>query len=105
MPDLTGLPPIYPVVLGRADAIRTCYSAGLSDPNCIRGCASSIQADVAVEGYSGDSIVCQVLNQEGKKVTSRPCARARTATNSPFAFNSGQKNLDCRFTDFGWVCG
>ena len=68
-PNVTGLPPIYPVVLGRPEAIKdiAVQQVRVSQTD-FEDAPVSIQADATAAGYSGDSIVAQVLDQSGKKV-------------------------------------
>jgi uncharacterized membrane protein len=68
-PDLTGLPPVYPVVLGRPDTIKDVAVQQVSaTQTAFEDAPVSIQADVSAAGYSGENIVGQVLDQSGKLV-------------------------------------
>src|SRR6266478_3038982 len=68
-PDLQGLPPIYPVVIGNTDPIKdiAVQSARVSQ-TAFEDAPVSVQADATVTGYSGQSIVAQLLDRSGKKV-------------------------------------
>jgi len=68
-PDLQGLPPIYPVVIGNTDPIKdiAVQSARVSQ-TAFEDAPVSVQADATVTGYSGQTIVAQLLDRSGKKV-------------------------------------
>src|SRR6266850_470513 len=67
VPDLSGLPPIYPVVLGRPDVIKdVAVQQVAASQTAFEDAPVSIQAEVSAAGYSGDSVVAQVLDQTGK---------------------------------------
>ena len=84
-PDLTGLPPIYPVVLGRPEAIKDIALQQVRvSQTAFEDAPVSIQAEVGAAGYGGDDIVAQVLDRGGKKVAEQK-ATART-DGSPLAF-------------------
>jgi uncharacterized membrane protein len=82
LPDLSGLPPIYPVVLGRADVIRdVAIQQVAASRSEFEDAPISIQALVSAAGYSGDSIVAQVLDQSGRSVAEQTL-RARKDNDS-----------------------
>src|SRR6266404_4631718 len=68
-PDLQGLPPIYPVVIGKPDPIKdiAVQQARVSQ-TAFEDAPVSVQADVTAAGYSGQSVVGQLLDRTGKKV-------------------------------------
>jgi uncharacterized membrane protein len=68
-PDLAGLPPVYPVVIGRSDPIRDIsVQQAHVNQTAFEDAPVSVQADVAASGYGGESIVAQLLDRAGKKV-------------------------------------
>jgi uncharacterized membrane protein len=68
-PDLQGLPPIYPVVIGSQDPIQDIsVQQAIVSQTAFEDAPVSVQANVSAEGYSGDSIVVQVLDLSGQKV-------------------------------------
>lgn len=68
-PDLTGLPPIYPVVLGNSDPIKDIAVEDVRvSQTAFEDAPVTIQCEVKAVGYSGDDIVAQVLDVTGKKV-------------------------------------
>jgi uncharacterized membrane protein len=69
VPDLTGLPPIFPVVIGDQGPARdiALQQARVSQTD-FEDAPVSVQADVTETGYRGDSITAQLLDSTGKKV-------------------------------------
>jgi len=67
-PDLEGLPPVYPVVIGRTDLVKDiAIQETRTSQTAFEDAPVSIQANVKAVGYSGDSIVAQVIDSSGKK--------------------------------------
>ncbi|MBI3852409.1 MAG: hypothetical protein HY298_19305 [Verrucomicrobia bacterium] len=68
-PELTGLPPIYPVILGGRESPRdiAVQQTHVSQTD-FEDAPVSVQADVSAAGYSGESIVAQLLDASGKNV-------------------------------------
>jgi len=86
-PDTTGLPPIYPVVIGNDDAIKDIAVQKVAvSQTAFEDAPVSIQADVAAGGYSGGSIVAQVLDQDGKKVEEQTQKAPRDVETATFRF-------------------
>jgi uncharacterized membrane protein len=84
-PELTGLPPIYPVVLGRAEAIKDIALQQVRvSQTAFEDAPVSIQAEVGAAGYSGNDIIAQVLDRTGKKVAEQKATARRDG--SPLAF-------------------
>ncbi|PYM11512.1 MAG: hypothetical protein DME18_13820, partial [Verrucomicrobia bacterium] len=66
--DLSGLPPVYPVVIGRDDAIKDIALQKVAvSQTAFEDAPVTLQADVLANGYSGSSLVAQMLDQDGKK--------------------------------------
>lgn len=69
VPDVTGLPPVYPVMLGRADAVKDAsVQAVRVSQSAFEDAPVSVQADVVADRMSGESVVAQILDRAGKKV-------------------------------------
>ncbi|MBL9169530.1 MAG: hypothetical protein JNN07_17455 [Verrucomicrobiales bacterium] len=67
--DTNGLPPIYPVVLGRNAPARDIALTGVSaTQTAFEDAPVSAQADVAAFGYSGRKISAQLLDMAGKVI-------------------------------------
>src|SRR6266568_5722264 len=71
-PNLQDLPPIYPVVIGRAESIKdiSVQQARVSQ-TAFEDAPVSVQANVTAAGYRGEAIVAQLLDQSGKQVAER----------------------------------
>lgn len=69
LPDLTGLPPIYPVVIGRRDPARDLSVQQVNvSQTAFEDAPVSIQADVGVTGYRGETIAARLVDRSGKTV-------------------------------------
>ncbi|MSU64903.1 MAG: hypothetical protein EXS38_02105 [Opitutus sp.] len=69
LPDLRGLPPIYPVVIGRSDAVRDVAVQQVHvSQSSFEDAPVSLQADVTATGYRGRPIVAKLIDREGKTV-------------------------------------
>jgi uncharacterized membrane protein len=86
-PELPGLPPIYPVVLGNSDPIK---DIALEDVRVsqtdFEDAPVSIQAEVKAVGYAGDDIVAQVLDVAGKKVAEQSTEARKNQDSLSFRF-------------------
>lgn len=68
-PDLSGLPPIYPVVIGTRNPIRDLSVHRVhATQTDFEDAPVSIQAEVSAAGFSGQRIVAQLLDLAGKPV-------------------------------------
>jgi uncharacterized membrane protein len=68
-PDVAGLPPIYPVVLGASSPPRDiALQQAHATQTDFEDAPVSVQADVAATGYRGDSVVTELLDVSGKRV-------------------------------------
>ncbi|HXT39371.1 MAG TPA: glutamine amidotransferase, partial [Candidatus Angelobacter sp.] len=83
--DLAGLPPVYPVVIGRDDAIKDISLQKVTVSQTVfEDAPVTVQADVLADGYSGSSIVAQVLDRNGKKVAEQAQRAPRDGETVPF---------------------
>jgi hypothetical protein len=86
-PNLAGLPPVYPVVIGRADPIRDIAVERVHVSQTVfEDAPVSIQADAAVAGFSGKSIVAQILDVSGKKVAEQSLRARKESETLAFRF-------------------
>ena len=69
VPDLSALPPVYPVVIGSADAIKdiAIQDARVSQ-TAFEDAPVSVQADISVAGFAGESVTARLSDISGKKV-------------------------------------
>jgi len=78
LPDLAGLPPIYPVVMGTDDAVQDVALQRVAvSQTAFEDAPVTIQAEVAATGFSGETLVGQLI-KVGHTSSLPP-----TATNSP----------------------
>jgi len=68
-PKLDGLPPIYPVVIGRRDAIQDIAVQQVAvSQTSFEDAPVTLQADVMTAGYRGKPIVTKLVDRTGKTV-------------------------------------
>ena len=69
LPDLTGLPPIYPVVIGRDDALRdVAIAKSTVSQTVFEDAPVTVQAEVGAPGYGNAPIVAEIFDEKGKSV-------------------------------------
>jgi uncharacterized membrane protein len=67
--DVAGLPPIYPVVIGRDDPINDIAIQKVAvSQTAFEDQPVTVQAEIFAGGYAGRMITAQLLDQEGKPV-------------------------------------
>jgi uncharacterized membrane protein len=85
VPDLTGVPPIYPVIIGRKDSINDIAVQQVAvTQSAFEDAPVSMQANVATSGYRGQPIVARLVDRTGK-IVQEQTADAR-ADGEPLAF-------------------
>lgn len=69
LPDLKGLPPIYPVVIGREDADRdiALVNVGVTQTS-FEDAPVTIQAEATASGYVGSDVKAELLDRAGKVI-------------------------------------
>lgn len=69
LPDLTGLPPVFPVVIGRRDAVRdlAVQQVGVTT-SAFEDAPVTVQADVAASGFAGEAAVARLVDPAGREV-------------------------------------
>ena len=69
LPDLKGLPPIYPVVIGKNEPVRDIAIQQVRvSQSAFEDAPVAIQADVAAAGFRGQPIVARLMDRSGKMV-------------------------------------
>ncbi|HTH48456.1 MAG TPA: glutamine amidotransferase, partial [Candidatus Limnocylindria bacterium] len=69
LPDLTGLPPVYPVIIGRRDAVKDISLQQVAVSQTVfEDAPVSVQAEVSAAGFSGEKVVAQLRDRAGKVV-------------------------------------
>ena len=83
--EAAGLPPVYPVVIGRDDAIKDIALQKVAVSQTVfEDAPVTIQADVLANGYSDSPLVAQVLDREGKKVAEQTQRAPRDGETAAF---------------------
>jgi uncharacterized membrane protein len=87
LPDLTGLPPIYPVVIGRTEPARDLAVQQVNvSQTAFEDAPISIQADVTAAGYRGTPVVARVIDRAGKTVQEQTLEPRQTGETLAFRF-------------------
>jgi uncharacterized membrane protein len=86
-PDLAGLPPVYPVIIGQHEPARdiAVHQAHVSQTD-FEDAPVSVQADVTSAGYGGESIVAQLFDTSGKKVEEKSLRARKDVETLAFRF-------------------
>ncbi|MFO1448152.1 MAG: glutamine amidotransferase [Opitutaceae bacterium] len=86
-PAWEGLPPVYPVVVGRTQPVR---DLSLQQVNVSQAAFEdapvAVQADVAVSGFRGDRVAARLVDTEGKTVTESSQTGGADGDVQPFRF-------------------
>ena len=87
MPDLAGLPPIYPVVIGRREPARDLAVQQVNvSQTAFEDAPVSIQAEVAAAGYRGEAVTVQVKDRTGKVVQEQTLEPRKDSDTLAFRF-------------------
>src|SRR6266699_519495 len=82
---VAGLPPVYPVVIGRDDAIKDIALQKVAvSQTAFEDAPVTVQAEVLAAGYEGSSIAAQVLDRHGKRVAEQTQRAPRDGETIPF---------------------
>jgi len=69
LPDLAGLPPIYPVVIGKLNPVRDIAVQQVTvSQSSFEDAPVTLQADVTSAGFRGESITAQLVDKAGRVV-------------------------------------
>jgi uncharacterized membrane protein len=87
--DTTGLPPLYPVVIGRPEPIRDLAIQQVHvSQSAFEEAPVSLQADVLASGFDGESIRVRLLDAAGKLVSEQTGRPRRESELIPFRFQT-----------------
>ena len=87
LPSFAGLPPIYPVVIGRDNALRdVSLQKVASSQTSFEDAPVTVQADVAVVGMANEEIIAQLVDNAGKVVEEQKQRTARADQTLAFRF-------------------
>ena len=86
--DLAGLPPIYPVVVGREGAIRDVSLQNVTvTPTAFEDAPVTVQAEVVSHGFAGAPLVARLLDAAGRTVQEQIQRAAKDGQPTVFRFN------------------
>ncbi|HEX2851772.1 MAG TPA: glutamine amidotransferase [Opitutaceae bacterium] len=87
LPDLAGLPPIYPVVLGRREPVRDLSVQQINvSQTAFEDAPVSIQADVSAAGYRDGTVVARLIDRSGKVVQEQSSQARKDSDTLAFRF-------------------
>ena len=67
--NAVGVPPVFPVVMGRDDVLKDVAIQKVTvNQTSFEDAPVAIQAEVSANGYSGETILLQLLDMQGKKI-------------------------------------
>ncbi len=85
LPDLQGLPPVYPVVVGRKDAVKDISLSQVSvSQSDFEDQPVRIQAEASAPGFHGEPLVARLQNTDGKIVEEQKLTVRGTGDSVPF---------------------
>ncbi len=87
LPDLTGLPPIYPVLMGQRAPTRDLSVQQVQvSQSAFEDAPVSIQADVGAIGYRGRPVVARLIDRGGRVVQEQTLQSQRESETLAFRF-------------------
>lgn len=87
VPDLAGVPPVYPVVLGDRGATRDIALSHVSvAQSAFEDAPVAAQGEASIDGFAGERIVAQVVDTTGKVVKEESLVARRDHESVPFRF-------------------
>ncbi len=85
--DVPGLPPVYPVVIGRDEGVKDVALTKIAvSQTAFEDAPVTIQADVTASGYTGQGIVAQLIDADGQKVEEQMLRQPADGELIPFRF-------------------
>jgi len=92
--DTTGLPPVYPVVIGRDETINDIAIQKIAvSQTSFEDAPVTVQADVMAGGYGGRMIVAQLLDHTGKTVQEQSQRAQRNGETFRFQLRPEQSGI------------
>jgi uncharacterized membrane protein len=87
LPTLKGLPPVYPVVVGRPGGVQDVSLGAVNVSQTVfEDAPVSAQANVEVTGFSGENVTAQLLDATGRKIEERTLRVRKNNETLPFRF-------------------
>jgi uncharacterized membrane protein len=85
--DLYGLPPVYPVVIGRPGSAKDLALVQVTvTQSAFEDAPVSIQADASATGLSGETVIAQLLDSSGRKLAEQSLRVRRDPETPAFRF-------------------
>ncbi len=86
-PDLRGLPPVYPVVLGRSDTIQDLAIQQVTvGQSSFEDAPVTVQADVVTAGYRGKAVTARLVDRAGRSVQEQTATARADGESLAFRF-------------------
>ena len=87
LPALTGLPPVYPVMVGRPGSVRDLALGQVHVSQvAFEDAPVSVQAEVTATGFRGETVVAQLLDASGRPVAEHSLRARKDDDPLPFRF-------------------
>jgi uncharacterized membrane protein len=87
LPDVKGLPPIYPVVLGKPGSVRDISVAQVKvSQTAFEDTPVTLQAEATVTGFRNENIVAQLVNSAGTNIEERVLRATKNDETLSFRF-------------------
>jgi len=86
-PDLEGLPPIFPVVVGKPGNTRDLSIASVAVTTSVfEDAPITVNADIGTSGFSTEDVRAQLLDRDGKVVSDQSVSPGRDSGTAPVRF-------------------
>lgn len=87
LPDMTGMPPVYPVVIGRREPARDLAVQQVNvSQTAFEDAPVSIQAEVMAAGFRGETVVARLTDRAGKTVQEQTLEARKDSDTLAFRF-------------------
>jgi uncharacterized membrane protein len=87
LPDLAGMPPIYPVVIGRREPARDLAVQQVNvSQTAFEDAPVAVQAEVAAAGFRGETVVARLTDHAGKVVQEQALEAKKDSETLAFRF-------------------
>jgi hypothetical protein len=97
-PDWSGLPPVYPVVIGRREPVKDVALQRVSvTQSAFEDAPVSLQADVTAAGFAGRPIEARVTDDDGRTVAEKTLTAGGEGDNLAFRFALKPERSGLRF--------
>jgi uncharacterized membrane protein len=106
LPDLTGLPPVYPVVIGSQEPIKDIAVQQVHTTKTdFEDAPVSVQADISANGFAGSTIIAELRDLSGKKVADQTLTARKASELLAFRFQLRPEQQGLSFYRFNARAG